>query len=374
MNLPEDIEMKILSELHLDNIYTKSDIYYKELDKLRKELINLSQVLSLESRIVKEFSDAYFCYNFPLNFMKSMLITKKLFNLYKIAIPEEIKILDIGCGDGAGMFGILYFLHNQKPTCKFQLTGIDINDSFIKRCMPMADWLKQKNFNIDIKLIKESGQKFIQNDKDNYDFIILSNALTEIFKSEKIPLSFITFLWKHLKKAGVIIIIEPALKTLTRRLMKLHNDILVNGIGFILLPCLHNSKCPGLHKKEEWCHQSIKWNPPEYLKMINQKLFRKIEYLKFSYLIISNHKFNSIPSNYYPVISRLSIEKGRIKCFICTEDGIVEVIRLNRERNVINESFDQVCMGDIIEINNPLKSKTTIWKISKDTNVKRLDF
>ncbi|MEO0127903.1 MAG: small ribosomal subunit Rsm22 family protein, partial [candidate division WOR-3 bacterium] len=215
---------------------------------------------------------------------------------------------------------------------------------------------------------------FIQRDKNNYDFIILSNALTEIFKSEKVPLSFIKSLFERLKKFGIIILIEPALKTLTRRLMKLHNDIIVNRIGFILSPCLHNSKCPGLHKKEEWCHQSIKWNPPEYLKMINQKLFRKIEYLKFSYLIISNYNFNSLPANHYPVISRLSIEKGRIKCFICTEGGIVELIRLNRERSVINESFDHVCMGDIIEINNPLMNKSKIWKISRDTNIKRLDF
>ncbi len=374
MNLPEEIEIKILSELDLEDINTNPDIYRKEINKLRKDLVNLSQVLFFECQVVKEFSDAYFCYNFPQNFMKSMMVTKKLFNLYKIAIPEEIQILDIGCGDGAGMLGILYFLHKTKPSCKFQLTGLDINDTFTKRCTSIVDFLKQRNFNINIELIIESAQKFIQKTKKKFDFIILSNALTEIFKSEKIPLSFVKLLLERLKRIGIIIIIEPALKTLTRRLMELHNDILVNRTGEILLPCLHNSRCPGLHKKGEWCHQSIKWIPPEYLKIINQKLFRKIEYLKFSFLIISNQKFNPPPSNLYPVISRLFIEKGRIRCLICTEVGIVELIRLNRERSIMNKSFDQISMGDTIEINNQLKIKSNIWKISSDTNIKRLDF
>ncbi len=374
MKLPEEIEMKIISDLHLDGIYKNPDIYRKEIDALRKELVYLSHVFARESQVVKEYSDAYFCYNFPQNFMKSMILTEKLFNLYKMAVSEKIEILDIGCGEGAGMFGILFFLNKLKPNYRFQLTGLDISDIFIKRCTSMAEWLKQKNFNIDIKLITEPAQKFIQKKKHNYDFIILSNSLTEIFKLEKIPLSFIKSLFEHLKNIGVIIIIEPALKTLTRRLMELHDDIIVNNTAEILLPCLHKCRCPGLCKEDEWCHQSIKWEPPEYLKIINQKLFRKIEYLKFSYLIISNHKFNPPPSNLYPVISRLFIEKGRIRSLICTENGIIELIRVNSEKNRINESFNQVSMGDIIEINNSIKIKPKVWKISKDTSIKRLDF
>ena len=374
MKLPEEIERKILLELHLDGIYTNPEIYQEEIDKLRKELINQSCIFTLEYRVVKEYADAYFCYNFPQNFLKSFILAKKFFNIFKSFVPEEIKILDIGCGDGAGMFGLYYFMHKQKPKTKFQLTGVDINDIFLKRCEAMADWFKEKDSHIDVELVKESAQKFVQKDKKNYDFIILSNTLAEIFQSEKIPLSFIRSLLKHLKEKGVIIIIEPALKNLTRKLMELREDIITHKTGKILLPCLHNNRCPGLNKKEEWCHQSIKWIPSDYLKIINQKLFRKIEYLKFSYLIISSPKYNPPPYNFYPVISRLSIEKGRKRCLICTEDGIVELIMLNRERSLANGEFEQVSLGDIIEINEPVKIKFRIWKIGKDTGIKRLDF
>uniref|UniRef100_A0A7C6EHZ6 Methyltransferase domain-containing protein n=1 Tax=candidate division WOR-3 bacterium TaxID=2052148 RepID=A0A7C6EHZ6_UNCW3 len=374
MKLPEEIERKILSELHLDGIYINPEIYQDEIDKLRRELINQSCIFTFEHRVVEEYADAYFCYNFPQNFLKSFILAKKFFNLFKSLIPDDIKILDIGCGDGAGMFGLYYFMHKQEPESRFQLTGVDINDIFLKRCRAMADWFKEKDPHIDVELVKESAQKFIQRNKKTYDFIILSNTLAEIFQSERIPLSFIGSLLKYLKETGFIIIIEPALKNLTRKLMELREDIITHKIGEILLPCLHNNRCPGLNKKREWCHQSIKWIPPDYLKIINQKLFRKIEYLKFAYLIISSPKYNLPTANFYPVISRLSIEKGRKRCLICTKDGIVELIMLNRERSLANEEFEQVSMGDIIEIDEPVKIKFRTYKIGKDTGVKRLDF
>jgi len=47
---------------------------------------------------------------------------------------------------------------------------------------------------------------------------------------------------------------------------------------------------------------------------------------------------------------------------------------LNRERSLANEEFEQVSMGDIIEIDEPVKIKFRTYKIGKDTGVKRLDF
>lgn len=63
-------------------------------------------------------------------------------------------------------------------------------------------------------------------------------------------------------------------------------------------------------KKNEWCHQSIKWTPPIYMNVLNQPLYRKIEYLKFSYLVISGQSYDTIKDNKYLVISRLFKEKG----------------------------------------------------------------
>lgn len=374
MKLPEELELKILSELHMDGLYNTPARYEKEIKKLKTEMINLSFKFTLRQLTAPEYSDAYFCYNFPQNFMKSMTVAKKLFKFYKIEIPNKLSILDIGCGEGAGMFGLYKFLSIYKPECKFSLIGVDSNNSLLKRCRKIADWFKGINSGVEIEIIKEDALKFVRSNIEHFDFIILSNSLVEISRSRSIPLHFVHSLLKHLRNSGFIIIIEPALKNLARRLMELHDFIIKNKVCSILLPCIHNNKCPALIKKREWCHQSIKWEPPEYMKIINRYLYRKIEYLKFSYLVLSNHNYEPSFSNAFLVISRMFKEKGRNRCLICTQNGIIELIRLDREKSSINQEFDRVSIGDVLEISGAVKINPGLIKINKETGVKRLDF
>lgn len=375
MKLPEEIEKKILSDLNLPDLYNDPGIYQNELDILRKQMVKMSEEFALCLPAESKYTNAYFCFNFPQNFMKSIWIARRLYNLYKIPIlNKEFKILDIGCGEGAGMFGLYYYLYRINAEHKFSLLGVDIDEILLKRCKSISDWFKELNHHINVELIKETALQFVKKEKDNYDVIILANSLIEIFPSGEIPIYFIQYLMKLLKKDGIIIIIEPALKNLTRRLMVLRERLIKDGIATVLLPCLHSKSCSALLKKEEWCHQSIRWTPPDYLKILNKKLYRKIEYLKFSYLILRRDGYESTYGNRYPVISRLFNEKGRRRVLVCTENGIVELMRLNKDCSDKNQDFKMVNMGDIIEIYNEVKIKPLFWKIAKCSGIKRLDF
>ncbi|MCX7994624.1 MAG: methyltransferase domain-containing protein [candidate division WOR-3 bacterium] len=374
MRLPEDLEAKILSELHLDGLYQSAADYRNELDTLRKEMVSLSFRFAAHQRMTEENYNAYFCYNFPQNFMKSVAVMKRLYGIFKIPLRDEYRILDIGCGEGAGLWGLCYYLNLQNPNCRLFLTGIDVNGFLLKRCQSIGEWFKEKHPYTEILLINESAIKFLQVDKGQYDFIILSNSLVEISQSRKIPISFIQMCMNHLKKGGFVIIIEPALKNLTRRLMELRKSIIENRIGIILLPCLHNEKCPLLIKIGEWCHQSIKWQPPDFIKIINQKLFRKVEYLKFAYLVITDEVYKPLVSIIYPVIGRVAKEKGRARCFVCSNNGVIELLRLDRDESAKNEIFIDLTMGDFVEVNDELRIKSYLWRINDGTSIKRLDF
>ncbi len=375
MKIPEEVEHKILSELGITDIYNNPKLFSEKIDILRKQMAYLSQDFAKLKPTESQYQDAYFAFNFPQNFVKAMLVINKTYNLYKIPLlNDKIKILDLGCGEGAAMFGLYYGLKNIKPDMSIYFTGVDIENNLLNRCGLLLEWLQHLYGNIRFDTLKKSALDFIIDCSGEYDIIIISNVLVEIFSENNIPINVMKKIIRLLQSNGIIVIIEPALKPLTRRLMEFADWLKKESIGYILIPCLHHNSCPLLQKKNEWCHQSIKWTPPEYMKILNQPLYRKIEYLKFSYLVISKQNYGYIKDNTYAVISRLFKEKGRKRALLCRKDGVVELVRLDRDKGKKNQEFDIISMGDIVQMEKEIRTRKLYWKIVKDTEIKRLDF
>lgn len=375
MRIPEEVENKILSELGIPDIYNNPKFFSAKIDNLRKQMTHLSQDFAKLKPTESQYQNAYFAFNFPQNFVKAMLVINKIYDLYKVPLlKDKIKILDLGCGEGAAMLGLYYGLKNIKPDISIYFTGVDIENSLLNRCRLLLEWLQHLYGNVHFDTVNKPVLGFITDYSGEYDIIIISNVLVEIYSEHKIPINFMKKIIRLLQSNGIIIIIEPALSPLTRRLMEFADRLKKENIGYILLPCLHHSPCPLLTKKNEWCHQSIEWTPPEYLRILNQPLYRKIEYLKFSYLVISRQNYDYIKDNKYTVISRLFKEKGRKRALLCSRDGVVELVRLDRDKDRKNQEYDSTSMGDIVQMEKEIRTRKLYWKIVKDTEIKRLDF
>jgi hypothetical protein len=212
---------------------------------------------------------------------------------------------------------------------------------------------------------------FFKTKTAQYDVILFTNSLAEICKDNTIPLKFIESVMRHLTTNGIIIIIEPALKHLSRRLMKLRDEILCNKKGSVLLPCLHTSPCPlfSIRAQKEWCHEIRKWQPPEFMKFINRKLHRDIHRLKFSYLVVGKQTCNRTPCNGFLVVSRLLKEKGKQRCFLCTPGARVELVRLNKSISTQNTEFSSIQKGDIISADNINRKRPHYWQIDQHTHI-----
>ncbi|MCK4250770.1 methyltransferase domain-containing protein [candidate division WOR-3 bacterium] len=375
MRLPAEIEQRVLELINMPDLNWKSArVHNKKINRIRNQMYKLAEDFAQTIPSADLYSDAYFAYNFPMNFVKAMVIAKEVNFLYPQLFnnKDTIRILDIGCGEGAGMLGFYYGIKN---STKFVLTGIDTSTQMLKKCKNMTHSLKNRDTCIRIKLRRQDvSHGLLKKKTHKYNIVIFANSLAEMFTGNNIPVKFIERILKSTDDDGVIIIIEPATKYLSRRLMNLRNEIIRKHKAYVLLPCFHKNECPlmDIRKQKEWCHQSISWHPPDFMKILNQGLNREINYLKFSYLVISKKEHKRNIDESFLVLSHLLKEKGKKKCFLCTPTGRVELVRLNKLKTQANREFDRISKGDIISFTNVVQTNPHYWQITEDTQIRIL--
>jgi ribosomal protein RSM22 (predicted rRNA methylase) len=370
MKLPHEIEHYILEVLGMPHLNKKNmSRYLKRLNNIRQQMYKLSNDFAGLKSTEENYADAYFAYNFPMNFMKVVAITRELTALYPDLLRHKktLNIVDVGCGDGAGMLGVYYGLKNSTT---FSMVGIDASGSLLKRCKEITDWFTRRDTRAVVQLIKQNiAPRLFKETHQKYDIVLFVNSLAEISTDENIPHIFIEQVLRCTQPDGIVIIIEPALKKFTRRLMALRDEVVITQKALTLLPCLDVTACPLLAIKKEWCHQSISWKPPEFMNMLNRGLNRDILYLKYSYFVISKKNYTRRYANDFRVISHVLKEKGKKRCFLCTQNGRVELVLLNKLKSASNYAFDEITKGDIIMLDNVVHKRPSYWHIQKDTEV-----
>ncbi len=369
--LPLVIEEKLLEMLALEGLSEGNCFQYqKRLAIIRREMYNLSEGFIKAEASEETYRDGYLAYHFPINFIKGFLIGQRL-KKADHDVKSKLNILDVGCGEGAGMFGLCWGIKEICPDTQFFLTGIDTSGIMLEKCQIIGNGLKPHCRKFNFKCLKQKiGYRFSKIEKEKYDFVILANSLAEILRDENIPIKFIKRVAETLRNNGLLIIIEPALKKFTRRLMLLREAIIKENIWSIVLPCPHQEPCSLLpiSRRNEWCHEAIRWHPPEFMKILNQGLNREIYCLKFSYLIISRKNLKKEEGRFY-VLSHLLREKGKTKCFLCTPHGRVELVRLNKHQSEKNVRFDKIVKGDIIRLENYIQHRPNYWQIKENTKI-----
>jgi ribosomal protein RSM22 (predicted rRNA methylase) len=142
----------------------------------------------------------------------------------------------------------------------------------------------------------------------------------------------------------------------------------------VIMPCAHGGRCSLLEvdSRDEWCHESVPWKPPVFLRILNEGLDREVGMLKYSYLVIARTKERVAWPGGYRVISNLLREKGKKRCYLCTEHGRVELVRLNRFKSKENTLFDKIKKGDMIDLRDFAVKKPEYWEIATQTSIQRV--
>jgi len=364
MILPREIEKIILELTNVDEP--------SKFRRLREGLRRLTQDFVDRAPNEDEHPDAYLAYHFPANLMKVAAVVREIAALLPSAFPERDRydVLDIGCGEGAGMFG--FFL--ARSECKkalFSLRGIETSQRMLDKSRILAGRLSSRDKNLKVAFTRRTLSSRPDREIDGrHDAILCVNSLAEIIPDGPVSPDLVAGLTRRLKPDGILIIIEPALKIFSRRLMTLRDGLTGLEPVRVILPCLHDAACPLLRisTRDEWCHETRAWEPPDYLVRLNQGLNREIDRLKFSYLVLSRDRPAAFPGDAYRVLSRRLKEKGKMKCYLCAPGGRIEMVRLDKNRSPSNAAFDGIRQGGVITVENA-DLRGLYMRINKETTV-----
>ncbi len=375
--LPFALEQKILELLGLEGLNeTNWRRHEPRLEQLGRDMYCLARDFAGRQPSEARYQDAYFAYNFPTNFMKAQLVAREIafFHPELFSRPAGIDILDIGCGEGAGLFGFSDYIRGQSQGL-LSLVGVDTSRSMLERASHLGEWLGERDKNLHTRFRHHdfaSGR--LRRPDQRYDIVIFANSLIELVPEASIPADFTEGVLEFLSDNGILVVIEPALKKSSRRLMAWRDRITSSSEASVLLPCLHRSACPLLDIRgcSEWCHERSMWQPPYYLDLLNRRLHREVDRLKFSYLVIARPGLTRSGADGYRVINGPFKEKGRKRCFLCTPDGQVELVRLNRNQSVPNQGFDAVNRGATVQVEDFVVRRSHFWEVTDKTRVKVL--
>jgi SAM-dependent methyltransferase len=265
---------------------------------------------------------AYVHYYLPVNAEK---VSRVLDELEACApLPARPRVLDFGCGPGTASIPLL----RRRPEA--DLTLVDVVDEALDDARFFAGLLGARP-----RALHEPppGEKF--------DLILAANVFSEAPRN----------LENHLADDGTLVVLEPALKTATRRLMEWRDRMAAAGYR-VAAPCLRQSPCPMLRHEDLWCHMDVPWPRPGPVAQVDQRLGLSKETLKYAYAAVTR-KGRTLADlgGTARVVSNLHREKGKSWAWMCGREGpLCRAEILTRHRSETTAAFFRADRGDVLRM------------------------
>jgi len=269
---------------------------------------------------------AYVHYYLPVHVARVARVLREL-DAYASPLPTP-RVLDLGCGPGSAAIAML--LH--RPVADLCL--VDVVDEVLDdaRFFCTALGVRPRTMH------RPPDEKF--------DLVLAAN----VFSEHTAPLE------EWLTDEGYLVVLEPALKEATRRLMRWRDGAVARGFK-IAAPCLGTATCPMLAHDDLWCHQDIPWQRPATIAEIDRRLGLSKERLKYSYAVITKTGRTLAelvgdampPDESFRVVSNLHKEKGKAWAWLCGRQGpLCRAEVLTRHRSESTAAFFHADRGHVL--------------------------
>lgn len=338
-------EMDVLAQRVID----LSDLYTTERDMLGRLPLRQGHLLA---------KVLYFlCADAP----KPHLVLREVAERHGWPRPPR-EVVDIGCGVGATSAGfILSLAESDEP---IRLTGVDrdpaaleVWTSVVERCAAIAGVRVEPT-----AVVGDAGTFAVGN---GVDLVLCQATLNELLA----PRGGSNQELEHDKgtraivagwaRRAITVLIEPALRILTRPLHALRDALVSAGDIRVLAPCPHQRACPMLAVPRDWCHEIRPWRTTPRVAEIDRATKRRDERVKYSFVVLAASSGGGAAPIAEPASTRFAgrlvsdalVTKGKVERFVCGGDGVLRRLRvLDRERSRENAMLATAPRGAMVTI------------------------
>jgi predicted nicotinamide N-methyase len=148
------------------------------------------------------------------------------------------------------------------------------------------------------------------------DLVLLGHVLNELPEPDQLRL--LAALKTRIADKGRIMILEPALRTTTRRLMALREELRAAPFA-IQAPCPCLGPCPMLPLDRQWCVAELPWDPPAWFRELDASAGLDRRMLSFAYLVAQKDGAPRAPKA--RVVGVPKPQKGKVERWMCTPEG-----------------------------------------------------
>ena len=148
----------------------------------------------------------------------------------------------------------------------------------------------------------------------------------------------------RLRPGGAVIVLEPALKRISRDLQALRDRLSEQ----VFAPCLRAGECPLLRRDRDWCHAALPLDLPPPLAATAKAAGLRSTRLTYAYLTLradGRRLAGHGDPRALRVVGGPVESKGKVEWDGCGEAGLVRLRRLDRERGPSNAALDGAVRG-----------------------------
>lgn len=148
------------------------------------------------------------------------------------------------------------------------------------------------------------------------DLVLLGHVLNELPEGDQVAL--LAALRERVAPRGAILILEPALRPQTRRLMALREELRLAPWS-LQAPCPCAGPCPMLALERHWCVAEHPWAPPPWFRDLDAAAGLDRRHLTFAYLLAQRDA--DPPPPRARIVGLPPRQKGKTQRWVCTPTG-----------------------------------------------------
>ncbi len=314
---------------------------------------------------------ARLAFGFPRDVPKSACAVRELVAAGRLALEpgRPLRVLDLGAGLGATTWGVARALAAAGDSGEVDALLVDHDAGALALAESIAAERRGEG-GVAVRVRVARGP--VQRRGGPFDLVLLGQVLCEMGRDrvdeDRVAehAALLDALADELAPSGSLVVVEPALRPATRHLHAVRDRVLSAGKSRVFAPCLHQTACPALATSDDWCHEDLPVDLPEWLAPLARGAGLRWQGLTFSYVVLRRDGAtlrDALGERPRPlrVTSRPLRSKGKSELFLCGEleqDGEAawgrpRVARLDRHR-VRGDAWEEAARGDLLGIEPPL--------------------